>query len=282
MRSRLALLGLLAVSASHAADTALATTPAADDAGPRLPLWEAGFFGVVGAQQAYPGSKQRVRSGIVLPFLVWRGEVLRAEQGGVGLRAARTATWEIDVGVAGSFGSAPADNSARRGMPSIGTLAELGPRVKWDLGAAPGNGRWRATLPLRAVIDVSHGLADRGWALEPEIGWGARAGGWGYGVNLGLLVGDRRLADTFYGVAPVYATATRPAYEAKAGLIATRLSVSLGRRVAENWRVFGFARVDTVMGAANRSSPLVERTNGLSLGVGLAWTGWRSETTGTP
>lgn len=276
------LAALLMACAAQAADTSLATAAAGPEGGARLPLWEAGVFGVVGAQQAYPGSKQRVRSGIVLPFLVWRGEVLRAEQGGVGLRAARSATWEIDVGFAGSFGSAPADNSVRRGMPSIGTLAEVGPRVKWDLGPAPGDGRWRAALPLRAVIDVSHGLADRGWALEPDIGWGARAGAWGYGVNLGLLVGDRRLADTFYGVAPVYATATRPAYEAKAGLISTRLTFSTGRRVAENWRLFGFARLDTVQGAANRSSPLVDKTTGLSVGVGLAWTGWRSEAAGTP
>lgn len=272
----------LLAAAAQAAEGGLASAAAAAPEAERLPLWEAGVFGVVGSQQAYPGSKQRVSSGVALPFLVWRGPELRAEEGGVGLRAARGATWEVDVGFAGSFGSAPRDNDARRGMPSIGWLAEVGPRVKWDLGPAPGEGRWRAALPLRAVIDVTHGLAGRGWALEPDIGWGARSGRWGYGASLGLLVGDRRLTDTFYGVAPVYATATRPAYEARAGLIATRLNFGAGYRLAANWRAFGFARLDTVKGAANRASPLVDRTTGLSVGLGLSWTGWRSEAAGAP
>lgn len=276
------LAALLAATAQAADSGSLAAANGGADGAGRQPLWEAGAFGVAGSQQAYPGSRQQVRSGIALPFLIWRGEVLRAEQGGVGLRALRSASWEIDVGVAGSFGSAPSDNSARRGMPHIGLLAEFGPRIKWDLGEAPLNGRWRAAVPLRAVLDVSHGLADRGWALEPDIGWGTRAGGWSWGANLGLLVGDRRLADTFYGVGPAFVTATRPAYEARAGLIATRLTLSMGRRIAEDWHFFAYARGDTVRGAANRASPLVDRPTGASVGIGLAWTGWRSEQTGAP
>ena len=263
----------------------IATTAAAqtDGAQAKLPLWEAGVFGIVGSQQAYPGSKQQVQSGIALPFLIYRGDWLRAEQGGVGIRALHNATTEIDIGFAGSFGSAPRDNDARRGMPRIGTLGELGPRVKWDLGPAPGGGRWRAALPLRAVLDVSHGFDYRGIAFEPDVGWGARtAGGWGYGANLGLMIGTQRLADTFYGVAPEFVTPTRPFYEAKAGLIATRLTFNVGTALAPDWRFFAFARVDTVKGAANRSSPLVDKPTGASMGVGLAWTGWRSDSLGTP
>ncbi len=286
MRILFALLGMplaLAGLAAWAADTTALSAAPADDAGAKPPLWEVGAFGVAGSQPAYPGSRQRVRSGIVLPFAIYRGEVLRAEQGGVGVRASRTATTEIDIGFAGSFGSAPRDNDARRGMPSIGTLAEFGPRVKWDLGEAPLGGRWRAALPLRAVLDVSHAFDFRGIAFEPDIGWGARStGGWGYGASLGLLIGSQRLADTFYGVAPVYATATRPAYEAKAGLISARLAFNLNRRLAPSWRFFSYARVDTVRGAANRSSPLVDQPTGFSVGLGLAWTAWQSETVGTP
>lgn len=258
-------------------------TPADTAAPPKLPLWEAGFFGVAGHQQAYPGSKQHVNSGIVLPFLIYRGDWLRSEEGSVGVRALRSASTEIDVGLAGSFGSAPRDNDARRGMPRIGTLAELGPRVKWDLGPGFGGGRWRAALPLRAVLDVDHGFDYRGVAFEPDIGWGRRsASGWGYGVNLGLMVGSRRLAETFYEVAPQFVTPTRPAYEAKAGLISTRLGINAFKPLSADWRFFVFARIDTVKGAANRDSPLVDKPTGASVGFGLAWTGWRSEQFGTP
>ncbi len=275
----------LALGLSLAAAAAAAQPAPADTAPPpRLPLWEAGFFGVAGHQQAYPGSKQHVNSGIVLPFLIYRGDWLRSEEGSVGVRALRSATTEIDVGLAGSFGSAPRDNDARRGMRRIGTLAELGPRVKWDLGPGFGGGRWRAALPLRLVLDVDHGFQDRGVAFEPDIGWGRRsASGWGYGVNLGLMIGSRRLAETFYEVKPQdVIIPTRPAYEAKAGLISTRLGISAFKPLSPDWRFFVFARVDTVKGAANRSSPLVDKPTGASVGLGLSWTGWRSEQLGTP
>jgi outer membrane protein len=245
------------------------------------PLWEAGLFAAGGSQQAYPGSKQQVNRALVLPFFVYRGRVVRAEQGGVGLRAAHTESVDLDIGFAGSFGSAASDNDARRGLPDIGWLVEFGPRLRWRLGAAWG-GNVSAALPVRGVFDVSNGFDYRGIAVEPVLTWGARAHGWGYGTSLGLLAGDRRLADTFYGVAPAYATVTRPAYEAKAGLIATRLAFNVSRRLAPDWRFFAYARVDSVHGAANEASPLVDRKTGASVGIGLAWTGLRSAEPGQP
>ncbi len=241
------------------------------------------MFSVGGSQQAYPGSRQQVRSAILLPFLVYRGQVVRAEQGGIGVRAARSASTELDVGVSGSFGSAAADNDRRRGLPNIGTLVEFGPRLKVNLGPAPWGGGFSAALPLRGVFDINHAFDYRGLAFEPLLAWGDRsAGGWGYGVSLGLVLGNRRLTDTFYGVAPAYATATRPAYQARAGLIATRLAFNLSKRLAIDWRFFAYARIDTVAGAANRDSPLVDRTTGASAGVGLAWTWLRSDESARP
>jgi len=256
----------------------LACKTAAAQSPPPQPLWEFGVFGVGGSQQAYPGSKQQVNPAIALPFLIYRGNVVRAEQGSIGVRALKTPSTEVDIGVSGSFGSAASDDYARRGMPSIGTLVEFGPRLKWDLGEAPGGGRWRVALPLRGVFDINHSFDFRGIAFEPEFGWGSRSGGgWGYGASLSAVLGNARLADTFYGVAPAFATATRPVYEARAGLISTRLAVNLSKRLSTDWRFFGYARVDSVAGAANRDSPLVERTAGGSIGLGLAWTWARSD-----
>jgi MipA family protein len=42
-------------------------------------------------------------------------------------------------------------------------------------------------------------------------------------------------------------------------------------------RVFGFLRLESVAGAANDDSPLVRRTNGASVGVGLIYTLKRSD-----
>ncbi|MFN8897088.1 MAG: MipA/OmpV family protein, partial [Pseudomonadota bacterium] len=157
-----------------------AAQPAAE---PRPPLWELGLFGVTGTQLAYPGSAQRVTPTLVLPYFVYRGPLLRADQGTVGLRAARTATTELDIGFAGAFGSAASDNRVRRGMPDSGTRVAFGPRRRIDLGRAPGGGRGGAALPLRGVFDRADGCAHRGIPFEPSRSWSRTArGGWRYGV----------------------------------------------------------------------------------------------------
>jgi outer membrane scaffolding protein for murein synthesis (MipA/OmpV family) len=98
-----------------------------------------------------------------------------------------------------------------------------------------------------------------------------------YTTSLGALVGNTNLNAHFYSVAPQYATASRPAYEAKSGLIAIRLGTSFTKPLSRDWRMYGFARLDTVTGAANVASPLVERRSGASFGLGLSYTWMRSE-----
>jgi outer membrane scaffolding protein for murein synthesis (MipA/OmpV family) len=162
-------------------------------------------------------------------------------------------------------------------MPDLGTLVEFGPRLKWNAAESAG-GRWQLELPLRGVFDLSDQLTRRGMSFEPELQFSRRsAAGFDYSVGLGAVFGDRRLAETFYSVAPAFATAERAAYDARAGLIAWRLGLSASRLLTPDWRVFGLARIDSVAGAANRASPLVQRTAGATVLVGVAWTWMRSE-----
>jgi outer membrane scaffolding protein for murein synthesis (MipA/OmpV family) len=100
---------------------------------------------------------------------------------------------------------------------------------------------------------------------------------WQADANLGVVFGNARLNQYFYEVAPQYATASRPAYEAKGGLMMTRLGVSLSQRLTPDWRIFGFTRYENYTHAANRESPLFRQNSGLSLGVGFTWTGYRSQ-----
>lgn len=245
---------------------------------PAEPLWEVGAVAFGLSQQAWPGASEEVRRAIALPYVLYRGPLLRIDRGALGLRAVKRPDFELDIGFSGALGSGAKDSVARQGMPELGTLVEFGPRGRWNLGSAPGGGQWRLSLPLRGVFDVNDGFASRGLALEPQIQWNHPGlAGWRVSASAGALVGDRRLAGTFYDVAPVHATVLRPAYEAKAGLIAWRLGLTTSHSLTRDWRIFGFGRLDSVSGAANADSPLVSRTLGLSAGVGLQWTWMRSE-----
>jgi len=244
-----------------------------------LPLWEIGAVGLGVSQQAYPGASQQVSRGLALPYLIYRGKYLRADRESLGLRAINTPKFELDVGFAGAFGSRSDDIEARRGMPDLGTLVEFGPRLKWHLGQGPANGRVRAEFALRGVFDLDDRLRQKGIAFEPKLIYERRAsGGWRYGTSVGVVVGNQRLADTFYGVTPAQAIPGRPAYTAASGLIAWRLGANLSHDLTPNLRLFGFARLDSVAGAANRASPLVQKTTGASVGVGLTYTFARSST----
>ena len=244
---------------------------------PEQPLWVVGgvTFGV--SQQAYPGSDQQVNRFLPLPYFLYRGNVLRADQDSAGLRAFKNETFELDVGVAGSFGAGRGALDARQGMRELGTLVELGPRLKWNLGAAPFDGRLRAELPLRAVFDLSDGGQYRGMSFEPKLVYERRSdSGWRYGASVGAIVADTKLAQTFYDVSRAEATALRPAYSAKSGLVAWRLGTSFSRSLSRDWNLFGFARLDTVAGAANEASPLVRQKTGATLGLGVSYTWLRS------
>lgn len=245
----------------------------------RKPLWEVGVVGGGISQVAYPGADQQVRRAAVLPYVIYRGEFVRADRDTAGLRAIRTEDFELDVSFAGSFGASSDKIEARRGMPDLGTLIEFGPRLRWKLGDGPGGGQWRFDLPLRGVFDISDRAAHRGMTLEPEVFFRRESTtGWTYAMRFGVIVADQRLADTFYAVAPRYATAERPAYEAKPGLVAWRVGTTVSRKLGPDWRVFGFARVDHLAGAANRASPLVRRDAGLTAGIGASYTWLRSGT----
>jgi outer membrane scaffolding protein for murein synthesis (MipA/OmpV family) len=246
-----------------------------------LPLWELGVFAGTATTPAYPGSADRASRTLALPIFVYRGEVLRMERGDVGARLFSSNDVELDLGFSASLPATSDDLSARKGMSDLGTLVEFGPRVKFTLARpAPGT-RVRLELPVRAVLEFNNGVRQQGYAFEPELGLEVRdvGAGWSLGATASLVFGDKDLNNYFYGVSAPFATAVRPAFDAKAGLITTRLGVTTSRSLTPDVRVFGFVRYEWMEGAANKASALFQQTTGTSVGLGLVWTIGRSEQT---
>lgn len=245
---------------------------------PDLPLWEAGVFGGAASTPAYPGAEDRSTRALVLPLLIYRGKVLRADRSGISARLVNTERVEFDLGFALSLPARSDDVAARAGMPDLRSLLEFGPRIKVLLAEPTAHSRLRLEVPLRAPVELGNGFHRQGLVLEPRLvlETGGEGGKWQADANLGAVVGNARLNQYFYEVAPQYASATRPAYHAGGGLMMTRLGVSLSRRLSPDWRVFGLARYDNYTHAANRESPLFRRNSGMSFGIGFTWTGYRS------
>ena len=262
-----------------ACTAALSAYAQPDGEASKLPLWELGVFAGAVSTPAYPASIERSGLATVLPVLVYRGEVFRAERGNVGARLVHTEDTEFDIGFAASLPASSNDIAVRNGMPDLGTLVEFGPRLKTVLARPDSHSQVRLEVPVRSVLELRGGVRGQGWATEPELIWETRAPGsaWRFSTGASLIWGDAQLNRYFYSVPAEYATATRPAYDASGGLIAARLSLSASRALTPDVRVFGFVRSESYAGNANTASPLHLRSTGTSAGVGLTWTLSRSE-----
>ena len=84
------------------------------------------------------------------------------------------------------------------------------------------------------------------------------------------MFADRRYNQYFYSVAPQYATAARPEYQAAGGYAGTQSLAALSKRFPKFW-VGAYMRFDSLDGAAFVDSPLVQRRTYWSGGFGFAW-----------
>lgn len=238
-----------------------------------LPRWEAGLAAGVASMPAYSGSTDRSVRGLLVPYVVFRGERLRVDGNSADWRLLRSEKFDVDLGVAGSLPAKSRDVGARAGMPDLGLLGEVGPRMRYRFDSDT-----EMTLPVRAVFEVRGGVHHRGWTVEPRLSqdlgkfmdWDLR----GYGS---IVLGDGAINRYFYEVAPRYATNWRPAYLAKGGLMVSRVGVSGSHAWNKDVRLSAFVRMDSYKGAANRGSPLMQQSGGLSAGIGVTWTLYRSE-----
>jgi len=215
-------LGLTVFSFSHAQ-----TEP--DVEGVQKPLWEAGVAGFGLTGPAYPGADDDVGRALALPWFIYRGPVWRATGGTLGARVAKNAFAEFDIGFSGALRASSDDVKVREGMPDLGFLLEFGPRAKLNLARPSQDSVVRLELPLRGVFELNSGVHYQGLAFEPKLTYDKRdlGGGWGVSGSLGLIYGDQTFNQYLYGVSSQYATSSRSAYTAKAGLITPRTQLTL-------------------------------------------------------
>lgn len=243
-----------------------------------LPLWEVGLLGGTASTPAYPGSADRASRSLVLPFLIYRGKVLRVDQSGIGMRLFESDRVELDLGLAASLPARSDHVGARAGMPDLGSLLEVGPRIKVRLFKPTPDSGVRLDLPLRAVLEARSGLRTQGLTFEPKLVYelDPPGGAWSVDASLGMVFGNSKINRYFYQVPAQYATPERPAYQAAGGLMLLRAGLSGARMINRDLCVFGFMRYESYANAANRDSPLLKRSTGASVGAGFTWTFRRS------
>ncbi len=249
---------------------AAAPTVAAD-----RPLWEFGLGATGLVLPDYRGSDESHGYLFPLPYFVYRGDVLRADRRGLRTELFESDRAELNMSLNASLPVRSASNEARRGMPNLYPALEFGPSLKVSLArSADRRHRLELHVPMRAAFAIDGlRIESIGWVLSPGISLQTEPRvlpGWLLSASVGSMFASNRYHDYYYRVAPTFATASRPAYDASAGYSGSQLILYAGKRFP-SFFAFGFARYDSLAGASFEDSPLVRSRNYVTAGIGIAW-----------
>ncbi len=250
----------------------LFSTAYADDSTPTdKPKWELGVGLGVLSLPHYRGSDQRTEYAAPIPYVRYNGKRLKVDKEGGRFYFYNGDDVKVDLSTAFSFPVDSKDNRARQGMPDIDAIIELGPRIQFNLYESDNkNLRFRLGLPFRAAVatDIGHTKAI-GWVFSPYLQLRYYSG-WESAISIGPVWASEEYHDYFYEVASEYATASRPAYDAKAGYSGSRITLTVSRRFNRIWFGF-FAKYDNLNNAAFIDSPLIRQKDSLMMGFALSW-----------
>ncbi len=245
----------------------------ADASAPGEPLWELGLGLAAVRFPDYRGSDHSSAYVLPLPFVAYRGRFLRADRDGARAILFAGHRLVVDVSVSASVPTRSTDNDARRGMPDLPGTFEIGPNLNVEVWqSADRKLKLDLRLPVREAITLQSSPRAIGTTFSPNLNLDVHnfAGSWNLGLLAGPLYADRRYHEHFYGVAPEFANATRPAYTAAGGYAGWRAVTAVSRRLGNAW-LGGFLRYDDLHGAAFAPSPLVRRQRSITAGFGVSW-----------
>ena len=238
------------------------------------PAWEIGLGVAALSIPDYRGSAERRQYLLPLPYIQYRGDIFQIDRTGAHGDVFSSDRVKLDISVNAGPPAKSGKNDARVGMPDIDPTVEAGPSLQIFLSHDPAQDRhWSVRLPLRAAAatDLSH-VQRIGWIFSPSLNYDAlkSATRWDVGVAIGPIYATEDYHDYYYEVAPAFASASRPAYNARAGYSGSRMTITAGRRFPTFW-VGAFARYDNLRGAVFEDSPLVKKKDSFMAGVGIAW-----------
>jgi len=282
LAASLAVLGAAAGASSSPADEMPLPAPpvegqvtrAGADAADTLPLWELGV-GVAGFRfDDYRGSDHTNTYVLPIPFVAYRGPILRADREGARAVLFEGRKLTVDLSLGASVPTKSRAEGARSGMPDLAGTFEIGPSFIVELWQS-GDRKFKLDLrtPVREALTLERSPRAIGLTFSPNLN--LDIGGLPGRGNLGLLAGplfaDRRYHSYFYTVAPEFATAARPAYDAPGGYAGWRATAAFSRRFGDSMWFGAFVRYDDLHGAVFAPSPLVRRESTVTAGFGISW-----------
>ncbi len=245
-----------------------------------LPKWELGA-GVAGLSLPdYPGADQSSSYVLPFPYIIYRGERIKADRDGLRGLLIEHRRWDLDISVGGSLPVNSSDNEARAGMESLDFSFELGPSLRFKFYDTPSqNLQLRFNLRALLAVDGFPAFNYEGWLFNPELRWRQHlTDSLTWGASLQMRYGSDDYHQYFYGVANRFATASRPAYQAEEGYNSSGFGLNLRWLANADWRLNVAAAYIDLHDASFNDSPLFKQNNGVYFGLSVSRILWRAST----
>ncbi len=251
------------------------------------PLIEFGVGLITLSMPDYPGAERSQTYTFPFPTVLYRGDILRADQeGGARARFIQHPDYELSFSGSLTFSSKSSENPARMGMPDLDGLGEFGPSLIWRIKKASKENLWKINLsiPLRYAVSTDFSQVDgRGFVFNPFL-FAFREKF--LHPNLILFAGiDTRFAtesymDYYYQVDPQYVTSSRPYYDAQGGYLQSSTLIGLSYRLKKHTLFTGFQYLD-LHGSRNEDSPLLVKKSQTSWVLGYTFWFYESDYIGS-
>jgi outer membrane scaffolding protein for murein synthesis (MipA/OmpV family) len=176
-----------------------------------LPLWEAGL-GFTGLSiPDYRGSDEQRGYVLPLPYLVYRGEILRVDRKGMYGLLFESDRVQLNISADLGVPVRSGKNSVRTGMPNLDPAGQIGPSLEVCLSSrCDADTVVQFRLPVRAVVatDLSR-FSGIGFVANPQLDFDFNnigpGQGWDFGFALGPIFATEQYHDYYYQVSPQYA-----------------------------------------------------------------------------
>lgn len=238
--------------------------------------WELGVGVGSVRYPVYDGAAESQYLTVPFPYVIYHAPHLSVTNNRVRGIVLASSHWSLDVDFSGQPYVESDRTRERVGMPDLTWLGEVGPALRYEAWEAESElTELDLVLPVRAAVGAQGlTLHHRGAVFAPRLELDHDLSNaperFDWDASLTAVYDDKGYDQYYYGVAPQFATATRPIYDAPGGYGGYRVELGL------NWhrRDFvyaGFIKYTSLKGAAFLHSPLVSRADGLSVGISISW-----------
>lgn len=225
----------------------------------------------------YAGAKESKDYVVPLPYFYYQDDNIKVDREGLLSSLWHTSNWYLDFSASAHIPVKSEDIVIRSNMPDIDWTFQLGPALKYYFRGSPKSDVKTVVefYGRKAVVTDFSYLNDAGWQyglsvtnqtvipgfLHGNVRWQNRAT---------INYASHKFHALYYDIDTSFVDPQRTAYQSDSGYHSTTFSTGLTYRNGQ-WWLASFLLYRDMNGAKNEGSALLEKTENIAAGFGVAW-----------